>query len=394
MPKGGVKVKAINNKNGKKDAEELQKMFDQMTGAQTADRDVIIPKITNLKTNINKYCKLLSLILETDLPKVFAAYPDWFQGIATFLEKLRECYESFPEVAALDEMDTIVMNDEYKELKNNEAIKKVIITCGRLKTYHSYFEDQKNIDGSFINRIVGDSFEPFAFSSLDLKVIWVAKNQQLNEFILNVIGHIYRIGIEVYEITTSPDVDIKQFSTVLIDSIGKMKKQIPRCDKAFLIIENSVNLLESNFKTYYRQSVQAGDPSMIVQNFLVDVSMTQNASPSIMAQFKKIFYELNKRSSQSNDPNVKKLLKMLNSQFSMMEKEVAKESGEVNESSEMTEDNELNNELGNETDNTEPMAPDDILDLFSSIGNEINPDGMDNIIDFVEDIKDIESDRD
>ena len=141
------------------------------------------------------------------------------------------------------------------------------------------------------------------------------------KYILNILSHTYKIGLDIYQVITSPDIDIKKFSRVLINNIEKMKKQIPRCNKAFDIIANSVHLLENNFDGYYKNSVEAENPSIIVENFIVDVSVSQNATASTTAQFRKIIMFMKKQSAGNKDPRVAKLFKILNSQFSIMQRE-------------------------------------------------------------------------
>ena len=98
-----------------------------------------------------------------------------------------------------------------------------------------------------------------------------------------------------------------------------MKKQIPRCNKAFNIIANSVNLLENNFDTYYKHSIEAENPSIIIENFITDVSISQKSSPAVTNQFKKIIMFMKRKTAGNKDPRVSQLFKVLNSQFDMMD---------------------------------------------------------------------------
>jgi hypothetical protein len=125
--------------------------------------------------------------------------------------------------------------------------------------------------------------------------------------------------MDMHDLVTSPNVDIKKFSSVLVDSIAKMKTQIPRCNKAFAIIENSVSTLENNFKTYFRGSVEAGNPNIIIESFIGDIIKEQKADASISYEFKQIISYLKQKSAGNNDPKIKKLFGMLNMQFSSLD---------------------------------------------------------------------------
>ena len=103
-----------------------------------------------------------------------------------------------------------------------------------------------------------------------------------------------------------------------------LKKQIPRCNKAFGIIADSVKMLETNFKSYYKTSVEAENPSIIIESFIVDVSMKQKSNAEVTRQFRKIIMHMKRKSTNNNDPRVKKLFSILNNQFSMMEKDIPK----------------------------------------------------------------------
>jgi hypothetical protein len=165
------------------------------------------------------------------------------------------------------------------------------------------------------------------------------------KYILNILSHTYLIGHEVYEIITAPNIDIKKFSRVLLANIDKMKKTIPRCDKAFDIIKNSVEMLENNFKGYYKNSVESANPSVIIESFIVDVSMSQKSNAVITGQFRRIIMHMKKQAANNTDPRVKKLFKILNSQFDLMAKSTGIEP--------VPDDPEEENKMDNNDDDTE-----------------------------------------
>ena len=47
-------------------------------------------------------------------------------------------------------------------------------------------------------------------------------------------------------------------------------------------------MLEDNFDGYYRESVEAANPSIIIENFIVDVSVNQQPSASLTGEFRRI----------------------------------------------------------------------------------------------------------
>lgn len=327
----GAKIKTMKiSSSSSEDVKDLQKMFSQITGTSDADRNVLIPKINAIFKNVVEYKKLYSILLNfTAFTTQFEEYKIWFEEIDLFMKTLVESTnvditKKYNEttIGPYSDLDDVKLNAFYKDLKSNEFVKKIVITGSNLSAYKKHLTDE--LDDIFIKREPGIVLQPLAFSSLDLKIIWNTENftDKGKTFILSILKRTYAIGIELYDIITSPDVDIKKFSKVLVDSIAKMKKQIPRCDKAFGIIENSVKMLEDNFKSYFRGSVEAGNPNIIIESFIVDISTTQKASPSVTNEFRKIVMFLKERSSQAADPKIQKLFGMLNSQFSAIDSEL------------------------------------------------------------------------
>lgn len=311
--------------NNSDDSNELNEMFEQMTGSKGADPEIIIPKLIKLQSLLSKYSKVFNLLLSfDDFIKVFNEYHEEFNDIKNFTNCIKNIINVDENLSSdeLEKMNVDSVNMLYKTLKEKEEIQTVIITSSNLKNYKRYISDKNNLKDDFIKREPGISLTPFHFTKLDLKKLWASDKLTImaKKFILSILNHSYVIGHDIYETVTSPDIDIKKFSRVLISNIDNMKKTIPRCDKAFNIIRDSVELLEDNFKGYYKNSIEAENPSIIIESFIVDVSLSQKTNATITGQFRKIIMFMKKQSSNSNDPRVKKLFKILNSQFDLMSK--------------------------------------------------------------------------
>lgn len=323
MPRGrSVKVKKMIPKGSEDDANILNDMFAQMTGSESADSDVIIPKLIKLTSYLKKYIKIYDLLLNfKEFIDEFPEYEKDFNDIRNFILEVGKLVDDIEmDGNKLEKMDKETVNAIYKKLKATQEVQSIVITSGNLGKYKRYLENKDNLGDGFIKREPGLSLKPLKFTDLDLKVLWVSDklSPMAKKYILSIISHTYGIGHSIYQIITSPDVDIKKFSSVLIENIEKMKKQIPRCNKAFDIIANSVSLLENKFDGYYKTSVEAENPSIIIESFIIDVSMSSKSNASITAQFRKIIMHMKKQASNTNDPRVSKLFGILNSQFNMM----------------------------------------------------------------------------
>ncbi len=368
MAKGkrSVRTKKISTIS-KDDTETLNNMFAQMTGMTNADVDVIIPKILNIKRLLVKYHKIFLLLSNlTEIKACLNDYRQWLDEIQAFMGTIiRETgidtnveysTTSIEQILQLQSESEDNLNKMYKDLKNCHAVKQIIITTSNLANYKKDLKDQKNINDRFIKRSPGFTLAPLSFSALDLKTLWGidALTENSKKFILTILHHAYNIGYDIYDITSSPDVDIKKFSQILVESISKLRKQIPRCNKAFDVIENSIKLLEGNFKNYYRSSIAAENPAIIVENFISDVSKTQTADRMVTMQFKRIVLFLKERSSGITDPKVKNLFSMLNTQFNAMDKELGVKISDPDTQNEGGEFGEINDvSVGNNDANVE-----------------------------------------
>ncbi len=340
MSRRGAKIKIIKqkSKNDGTSKKDVTEMFNQMMGLSDADTEVLLPKINKIYKNIAEYNRVFNVLLYFKVfTDQFTDHKEWFDDISMFLHKLTSTsgidmskrYDDDQILTAEEnplhyyKMDSAALNVFYKDLKDNEYIKKMIITSNNLEHYKKYLADNDDL-GSFIYREPGIKLQPFAFTTFDLKIIWGADSMtdKSKQFIMSILRHVHRIGIEMYDVITSPDIDIKKFSKILIDSITKMKKQIPRCDKAFKLIENSVSMLEKNFKTYFRGSVEAGNPNIIIESFIIDISTTQKSSPAVAREFRMIVSHLKMMNAQNNDPKIKKLFSMMNDNFASLDKEL------------------------------------------------------------------------
>ena len=301
----------------------LNDMFAQMTGTEHADPDIIIPKIIKVTNLLSKYSKMYRMFLNfTEFINSFPEYDIEFKQILEFVDKLDACID-IKISEKLSTMDKSDINNIYKQIKALPEVQTIIITSGALKKYNRYLENKDTLSDLFIKREPGLTFKPIKFTTLDLKILWCSDklSSMAKKYILSILSNTLLFGHEIYRTITSPDIDIKKFSKVLLENIGKLKKQIPRCDKAFDIITDSVTLLEDNFDGYYKTSVESSNPSIIIESFIVDVSMSQKSNTQITMQFKKIIMFMKKQTSNNKDPRVAKLFSLLNSQFNMMQKQ-------------------------------------------------------------------------
>lgn len=321
-----VKVRKINVLD-EDDTEVINEMFSQMTGTGTADPDVIRPKISQVLNEIKLFCKTYDIFLKTkDLSLIKLEYSLIMDQIRQFLVDIKDQLGVTKDSvlhteAMLYTRSAEEINEIYSDIKTNHCVRKIVITASNFHPHKLYID---SLSEKFIVKAAGLSWCPFAFApQFDIKDIWICGEtpEMIKKLILVLIQKTLKVGISLYEIINSPDIDIKKFSRVIISSIESLKKQIPHCDEAFKTISRSVEMLEDNFATYYKDSIAAESPSMIMENFIVDVSKKQKGNPVVMFQFKKIIGFIGSKIDKSNNPKVKKLFEILNKNLKLMDTE-------------------------------------------------------------------------
>jgi hypothetical protein len=336
MPKGVKIQKIAMGKHSKEDMDLMKQMFDQMTGMTNADIEVILPKYIKLRTHLGNFIKIYNILIgHKALHETFPEFKEEFDEITNFINSIKEecgdpsTEESQEKYANLTQDE---INKVYKELKEKPCLKSIITTAGRLSRHSKYLSkndnnpdsESKYLTDGFIKKEPGLSLYLLSFSNLDFKEFWASQKatKEIKKFIITILSHTYETSFFIYDIVTSPDIDIRKFSSVLITNLDGLRKQIPRCDDAFNIIVKSVKLLEGNFKSYYKNSIEAENPSLILENFVIDVSAQQQSTGiRVTQQFKKIIMHMRKAASNNKDPKVKRLFNMLNTQMKAMEEQ-------------------------------------------------------------------------
>ncbi len=311
----GVKVKKI-KLGDSEDTQSLNEMFEQMMGISNADVEILGPKLVQIIDLLKKYktiCGLLSTTKSLCDEEEMKRLEIFVNGLETLISI---------NVTSLDEAK---MNEVYNVFKDHEVVKQIIVSCSNLMDFKSCITNKAALSDSFIKKEPGHELAPFVFCRINFKYVWnMEVTESCKKLILTTCHYAYTIGIKLHEILTSPNIDIRRFSSVLISNIGNLRKEIPRCDQAFDLIESSVKLLEDNFQTYYRDSIDAANPSIIVERFVSDISSKQKYTPVVTSQFRRIVARLKQKGGNMQDPKLKKIFGMLNSQYSALDTEVRK----------------------------------------------------------------------
>lgn len=301
------------------DQDGMGDMFNQLLGDERSlDLNIIKDKYMKLKTNVERMYKLLESFKKTIYIKVLNNIPNittYIKNIDGFIEDAKSV---FPE--DIDDKDIIRF---YLNVKEHKVVKDSIHICKNLIIYKKFIENNEDLSDSFIRSSKNREIKIFPNCDFDIKFLYSFSkiDDSIKKYILIFLNMLYNTTYDIYQVITSPDVDISKFSEIIISSIAQAKKMVPRAGKAFKKIEESVELLQSNFGGYYKDFISTKNPSIIIENFILDCSKEQgeNVDLDLARQFKKIamFYK-KKSAGKIKDPRINQIFEMLDKNFAML----------------------------------------------------------------------------
>jgi len=319
-----VKVKVVKDK-------DLAEMFNQMLGAGTINMNIVYPKYVDMQMLVNKLLDTFRVLNKSPLLNQF---PQSRERMANFITRISEgipkvfsmSFEKYEwNLNLIEDADRDSFAKIYEATKTSEVVGIFVCICNNLCPYRKYFEKQ---NAKFISQVPGSEFCPFPFDA-DFNIKGILEQLMLNEtanesmirFIMIVLSKIYELSYSLYRVIRSPDVDVDEFVEVIIRNISEIRKRIPRCDKAFDKIIKSVHMLKENFPSYYSDFIESKNSTIIMENFVIDVSKSTKADAETTRQFKTIIEYYRKISAQQiKNPKVKKLFDAVSENFQRLEK--------------------------------------------------------------------------
>ncbi len=346
MPTVRIKSKVVKSTLQNKDVLD---MFSSVLNGNIEGKSsihILYPKYLKLYSSISRYLRVLTTFQEVEFLEKFQELKNMLINYVQILTNQFQstyCAPSFveyvgehPELNGSPEMyekipDNLVakFNEVFMNQKKCSIINTILLTCKNLVVHKKYLESMENLSDKFLLQSEGILWCPFPNLNFNFKQIYI--DEKINEnnklFILTVLHKLYTIGKEVYENVTSPDVDLTEFVEVIMSSVGEVRKHIPRCDQAFDKIIESVDLLRDNFTGYYKDFVSSNNPTIIMENFVMDVSKSTKSSPSVTIQFRKIIAHYRKIAQQqgaTNHPKLQTLFNQVDINFQELEKSTPK----------------------------------------------------------------------
>jgi hypothetical protein len=305
--------------------------------------EIVYPKYRKIMEHCERFVRLLEVFRDT---AVMSNFPHEADHLTDYVSALRaDLAFPVPDLAALhppgphdlaaDKLIaySAVTLDEYnafaaayKKIKTSSAVNTIVVTCKNLVGHRKSLEDPAALNDRFLLRSGGLVVAPLPnLPALNFKQIYGSDmlGPEDRRFVLMVLHKLYKISHDVYDVMSSPDIDVNEFIQVIMASLDDVKKHIPRCSEAFDLIASSVNLLQNNFDDYYKDYVASNNPTIIMENFVLDVSQKAKSSPRIAGQFRRIITHYRKLAAQqASNPKLQSLFQQVDKNFQELEKKV------------------------------------------------------------------------
>jgi hypothetical protein len=339
MGKGGARIKTIKSKNLLGDEEkDLSSIFGQLFGeANNMDFEVAMDKLSKLRSNVSRVSKFLESFSKTIYGKILPnlnGYTDtsislYKKNISGFVE---DC-KIISEWSEFGKTPTEVINF-YRQSKENKVVKDCISMCRQLIKYKKNIEkgdDNSDISGDFLKSSKVKDLQLFTFCDFDIKYLYVygGADESTKKYIILFLSMMLKSTKEIFEVITSPDIDINKVSHIVVSVIAKTKKMLPRCSKAFSKLESSMDLLKNNFSEYYKDFVSTKDQSTIISSFISDcmkeeVDKAETTSGKMDLELTRQFMEITnffrkQHAGKIKDPAINNILEFLDKQFKSLE---------------------------------------------------------------------------
>lgn len=284
-------------------SDDMSHMFKQMMGEETPDFSIIKPKYERLLVVMsNIYTLLLKFtsLIEKRIPEYANNYKE-MNDYANTLKELCKNYEIPPmpmfevnqESAIKEYID--VVSKKYLALKNDKFVKNLVIVCKDLSAYSKFIKNTDKLSAQFIH----DSPEPDMcilkkITQLPFKQLYLSekliKVPGAQSYILTFLHMFLKETQQVFEMLSSPDIDIDKFVIIVSNGLDKMKShpELRGCTDAFEKIRKSTSMLKDNFGSYYGDFMASNNPNIIMENFISDVSRKVEGNIRLVSQFKRI----------------------------------------------------------------------------------------------------------
>lgn len=242
------------------------------------------------------------------------------EKITAILKKFKVLYSTFDAIIKhylsndfgfekeIKNIDAALGLKSYKELKKHSCLAN-IIKISNVLAPNKYFLEKNSL--SFIKESGVYEYQIFPFNNFNIKGLYLTHDvsSHMDGVLCSCLFKSFTFGKDLYDVLSSPDIDVSQFKYIMMDAMEKIKvhPELHRCKDAFKVIEDSLDLFDNNFGSYYKDFAESGDNTIIMQNFINDIIGNESikAKPRLIGQFNKIMNVYRKINAQRPKRNAK-----------------------------------------------------------------------------------------
>ncbi len=238
--------------------------------------------------------------------------------------------------------DPFKVIDIYTEIKGGPIVKNLIILCSNMSAYDSYLTDPTKADNWLRTMDEHEIKLMEPITDTDFLTYVANSDKKLSEYIHFALKLIYKNLKGFEKIYNTPDADVDKIWDVVMEAMYELKKKIPRCEKAFKLIEQYGAMFKANYGQYHKDYQQSGSNTIILENFISDVAGQAKGDIQAAAQFKKIIGFIRKNMSKmgkaaASNPMLKNVLDIANQHYDETEKKSGKSYDDIDEEDESKE---------------------------------------------------------
>jgi len=295
--------------------DDISNTFNQMSGADGPEPAIAMQKYDKYETYLSNCFSLLETLGKKIADKKLMSFGE--DGKKFLLLNKPPKPDSKKKISKeqrieymMHKYDIYQISQHYVQLKESPYVSKLIIVYSNLKQYEEKIKSEKS---NWI--ICSDEHSMVLFDEITDRDFLSECNSGDKDYVIYIhlaISVLYPNLSMLRELHSSPDIDVDKIVEVLMESIDDVQKHIPRCEKAFSIIKSNASMFKNNFSEYYKDYQQSGSKTMILENFIADVSKNAEGDPQLTQQFRKIieFIKDNaQKSGMHSDPKMSKLVK-------------------------------------------------------------------------------------
>lgn len=297
---------------GKKESIDHSLAFSKYTTLLLA-----VQRIGKLVGSFNRSILQKALQLPTQYQPDSEAMAGWVADVERFVAEGEKAKEA----------GGMSMVESYLAAKSSKVTSDCIHMCSKLSKYKKHIQSNEDMSDAFLKSAGTHSLCIFTFNNLDIKFIYVYSDldQSAKKYIMLFLNMVYNAAYDIFQVVANPDIDIGKISEIVMSTISQTKKMIPRTEKAFRKIEESMSMFKDNFGDYYKDFVTTKDPSVILTNFLSDCKNTHAESDAktdieLARQFTRIagFFK-QQLNGKIKDPQIAAVLDAIDENFKSLD---------------------------------------------------------------------------